>query len=89
MISPQPAELRWMHDVFGNSIAIAEFSEPAAELLFESTFRAEHFPLGERKLVVDDHAATLPLSYSASETVDLASSQGRHYPDPPISWTHG
>ncbi len=82
VISPQPAELRWMHDVFGNSIAIAEFSEPAAELLFESTFRAEHFPLSERKLVVDDYAATLPLSYSASETVDLASSQGRHYADP-------
>ena len=81
-IAPQPSELRWMHDVFGNSIAIAEFSEPAEELLFESTFHAEHFPLSERKLVVDDYAATLPLSYSASETVDLASSQGRHYPDP-------
>ncbi|MEP6884698.1 MAG: transglutaminase family protein [Gammaproteobacteria bacterium] len=82
IISPPPSELRWMHDVFGNSIAIAEFSEPAQELVFESTFRAEHFPLSERKLVVDDYAAALPLSYSASETVDLASSQGRHYPDP-------
>lgn len=82
IISPQPAELRWMHDVFGNSIAIAEFSEPAEKLVFESTFRAEHFPLSERRLVVDDYAATLPLSYSASETVDLASSQGRQYPDP-------
>ncbi len=82
IISPQPSELRWMHDVFGNSIAIAEFSEPAEELVFESTFRAEHFPLSERKLMVDDYAAALPLSYSASETVDLASSQARHYPDP-------
>jgi transglutaminase-like putative cysteine protease len=81
-ISPQPAELRWMHDVFGNSIAIAAFSEPAADLVFESTFRAEHFPLSERRLIVDDYAAALPLSYSASETVDLASSQARHYPDP-------
>lgn len=82
IISPQPSELRWMHDVFGNSIAMAEFSEPAQELVFESTFRAEHFPLSERKLIVDDYAAALPLSYSASETVDLASSQARHYPDP-------
>ena len=32
-----------MHDVFGNSIAMAAFSEPAQELVFESTFRAEHF----------------------------------------------
>jgi transglutaminase-like putative cysteine protease len=81
-ISPQPAELRWMHDVFGNSIAIATFEEPAAELKFESTFRAEHFPLQERALVVDDYAATLPLSYSVSEALDLGSSRARHYPDP-------
>ncbi|HEY2635104.1 MAG TPA: transglutaminase family protein [Steroidobacteraceae bacterium] len=83
IITPQPTELRWMHDVFGNSVAVAAFSDdPAAELKFESTFRAEHFPLPERTLVIDDYAATLPLSYSASEDVDLASSKTRHYPDP-------
>src|SRR5712672_2690635 len=49
-ITPQPAELRWMHDVFGNSVAIVKFSDPAADLVFESTFRAEHFPLPERTL---------------------------------------
>jgi transglutaminase-like putative cysteine protease len=81
-ITPHPSELRWMHDVFGNSIAIATFSEPAAELVFDSTFRAEHFPLPERTLVIDDYAVTLPLSYSASEEVDLGSSKTRHYPDP-------
>jgi transglutaminase-like putative cysteine protease len=83
IITPQPSELRWMHDVFGNSVAVAAFSdEPAAELKFESSFRAEHFPLPERTLVIDDYAATLPLSYSASDDVDLASSKARHYPDP-------
>jgi transglutaminase-like putative cysteine protease len=81
-ISPQPVELRWMHDVFGNSIAIASFDQPAAELVFESTFRAEHFPLPERTLVLDDYAITLPLSYSASEAVDLGASRARQYPDP-------
>jgi transglutaminase-like putative cysteine protease len=80
-ITPQPADLRWMHDVFGNSIAIATFAEAASELAFESTFRAEHFPLPERTLVIDDYAATLPMSYSASEDVDLGSSKARHYPD--------
>jgi transglutaminase-like putative cysteine protease len=80
-ITPQPADLRWMHDVFGNSIAVATFSEAASELAFESTFRAEHFPLPERTLVIDDYAATLPMSYSASEDVDLGSSKARHYPD--------
>jgi transglutaminase-like putative cysteine protease len=81
-IVPKPAELRWMHDVFGNSIAVATFAEPSAELTFESTFRAEHFPLPEQIIIIDDHAAKLPLSYSASEDVDLAPSRARHYPDP-------
>jgi transglutaminase-like putative cysteine protease len=81
-ITPQPSDLRWMHDAFGNSIAIATFSDPAAELTFESTFRAEHFPLPARTIVVDNYAATLPLSYSASEDIDLGSSRARQYPDP-------
>jgi transglutaminase-like putative cysteine protease len=81
-ITPQPKELRWMHDVFGNSIAIATFEEPAAELVFESTFRAEHFPLPERTLVLDDYAVTLPLSYSAAESLDLGPARARQYPDP-------
>jgi len=34
------------------------------------------------EIVIDDYAATLPLSYSASDDVDLASSKARHYPDP-------
>ena len=82
LIAPQPVSIRWMHDVFGNSVAIVEFSDPAADLKFESTFRAEHFPLPERTLVIDDYAATLPLSYSASDDVDLGASKARHYPDP-------
>ncbi len=81
-ITPQPSTLRWMHDVFGNSIAIATFAEPASELVFESTFRAEHFPLPGRTLVIDDYASALPLSYSASEALDLGSSKARQYPDP-------
>ena len=81
-ISPQPSELRWLHDVFGNSVAVATFVDEAEELVFDSTFRAEHFPLPERTLVIDDYAVTLPLSYSASEEVDLGSCKARHYPDP-------
>lgn len=81
-ISPQPATLRWIHDVFGNSIAIAAFEESADELVFESTFRAAHYPIPERTIVIDDHAATLPFSYTAAEELDLASLKARHYPDP-------
>jgi transglutaminase-like putative cysteine protease len=81
-ISPQPVDLRWMHDVFGNSVAIATFAEASADLVFESSFRAEHYPLPKQIMVVDQHAATLPFSYAASEEVDLASLRVRQYADP-------
>jgi transglutaminase-like putative cysteine protease len=32
-ISPQPMRLRWIHDVFGNSVAIATFDERAEGLV--------------------------------------------------------
>ena len=36
-IAPQPMSLRWIHDVFGNSVAIATFDERAETLTFTST----------------------------------------------------
>jgi transglutaminase-like putative cysteine protease len=80
-ITPQPSHLRWMHDQFGNSIAIADFRESASTLAFESTFRAEHYPLPPRTIAVDDYAAKLPFSYSASEDIDLAAYRARQYTD--------
>jgi transglutaminase-like putative cysteine protease len=82
VITPPASSLRWMHDVFGNSIAIASFSESAASLVFESSFRAEHFPAAEREIVVEPYADTLPFSYSAEDTADLGRTKERHYPDP-------
>src|SRR5437899_9669083 len=42
-IVPNPAGLRWLHDVFDNSIAIAEFDGSTSELRFESIVTLEHF----------------------------------------------
>ena len=41
-IRPQPLELRWLHDVFDNSVAIASFDTEATELRFDSTVTLEH-----------------------------------------------
>jgi transglutaminase-like putative cysteine protease len=38
-IAPEPARLRWLHDVFDNSVAVATFDRQATELRFESTTR--------------------------------------------------
>ena len=44
VITPEPVELRWIHDVFGNCVALARFAGRAQELRFESTIRLDHSP---------------------------------------------
>jgi transglutaminase-like putative cysteine protease len=81
-ISPAPASVRWLHDVFGNSIAIAHFETPAAELSFVSTFRAHPYPLELQGVTLEHYAERYPFSYSVDEIADLGRTVERHYPDP-------
>ena len=80
-ISPQ-AEVRWLHDVFSNSIAIATFEEPAEELRIKSRIVIEHFGLENPEFVIEPYAQTYPFSYPAEEIPDLGRSVERDYPDP-------
>jgi transglutaminase-like putative cysteine protease len=82
VIDPPASSIRWIHDVFGNSIAIATFSQPGERLVIESGFRAEHFPVGARALEVEGYATRFPFNYSADDAKDLSHTRDRHYPDP-------
>ena len=83
-ITPEPAEVRYVHDVFGNSIGIARFNTRAKELVFESINRLEHHP--ENSL--DDPKAPdwglnkFPFAYNAIDEPDLLPSKERLYTDP-------
>ncbi|HUB14730.1 MAG TPA: transglutaminase family protein [Acetobacteraceae bacterium] len=81
IISPA-ATVRWLHDVFGNSVAMARFSEPGTELLVESSFRFQHYPLPAEEVRLEDYAQHYPFSYDAEEIPDLGRTVERHYPDP-------
>jgi transglutaminase-like putative cysteine protease len=81
-IDPPPANLRWLHDVFGNSVAVARFSGRAAELRFDSSVLLAHEPRGADDLHLADHAATWPFSYGPEEGADLSRSIERHFADP-------
>jgi transglutaminase-like putative cysteine protease len=81
-ITPEPAELRWMHDVFGNSVAIARFTGRARELCFDSLVRLDHTPLHALDFQLDPHAELYPIAYGIDEIPDLARSIERHFPDP-------
>ncbi len=76
------AAVRWHHDVFGNSIAIASFDQPASELRFVSTITLEHFPRSAPHFTIEPYAQTYPFSYSAEEIPDLSRTMEHHYPDP-------
>ena len=77
------ATVRWIHDPFGNSIAIASFAaEPVQALELVSTIRVEHFGVPPELPPIEDYARKLPFSYLAEEAPDLARYVERHYPDP-------
>ncbi|TXL69750.1 transglutaminase family protein [Vineibacter terrae] len=81
-ITPTPSQTVWQYDVFGNSIALVDFAEPASALVIESTLDVERFPFVATEYMVAEHARNLPLAYSADEIRDLAGLQERHVPDP-------
>ena len=76
------AEIRWLHDVFGNSVAIAVFAAPADELFLQSTIVIDRYPQGVSRFPIEPFAQSIPFSYSASEVPDLGRTIERHYPDP-------
>jgi transglutaminase-like putative cysteine protease len=80
-IKPQP-DLRWFHDVFGNSVALATFHDAADELMVDSTIMVEHYGVEGANFPLDPTARILPVSYSSQEYPDLARTIERHYPDP-------
>jgi len=80
-LSP-PGELRWMHDVFGNSVARVEFADQAAELLIVSTLHLEHYGLARPNFPIAAEAQVYPFVYSANDRSDLGRLLDRHYPDP-------
>ena len=81
-ITPEPERIRWAHDVFGNSVAVARFRGRSASLRFESVSRLQRAPQNELDFDVEDYAATYPFTYAMDEMPDLARSIERHYPDP-------
>jgi len=81
-IFPQPSSLRRIHDVFGNSVAIADFDTESDRLVFDSTITVEHYPLENIVLMADDDAYYYPFAYEADELADLTSSMTPQYSDP-------
>jgi len=81
-ITPEPMRLRWIHDVFGNSVAIATFDERSDVLTFTSQVTVEHNPEEEFALTPDDPAYFYPFLYDFDEFPDLLQYINPQYADP-------
>jgi transglutaminase-like putative cysteine protease len=81
-IEPPPQKLRWIHDVFDNCVAIANFSGLTQSLRVESRLSLEHTTVDEPEASLEDRARFYPFDYDLDEIPDLARAIERHYPDP-------
>lgn len=77
-----PGQVRWLHDVFGNSVALVDFVEPAQILTIVSTLKIEQYGMGSPVFPVSSEAEFYPFIYSSSDRIDLGRQLEQHYPDP-------
>lgn len=71
VITPEPTEIRWVHDVFGNCVAVARFSGRAQELRFESVIRLDQSATEILDFQIEEYARRYPFAYGADEMPDL------------------
>jgi transglutaminase-like putative cysteine protease len=79
-IVPQPRSLRWLHDVFDNSLAIATFDTETPELVFDSEVTLEHIETPHPDYALAEDAQNYPFAYSREERLDLVRALERHHP---------
>ena len=81
-VTPEPASLRWMFDVFGNCVAVTTFDTRAETLTFACGITLEHTPEHAPVFPLAPHATHYPFGYGVEDMPDLARSIERQWPDP-------
>ena len=81
-ISPEPKDVRLIHDVYSNSVAIVEPASPTTELKFVCKFTVEH--VGERALdlPVEPAFVEYPFAYGDEDAIVLQPYLLPWYTDP-------
>jgi transglutaminase-like putative cysteine protease len=71
-ITPEPSQIIWTKDIFGNHLASASFADRASELRFESTIRLSHTSVGLHGADIEHFARTYPFAYRMEKRAGLA-----------------
>jgi transglutaminase-like putative cysteine protease len=83
-ITPQPVDLRWLHDAFDNSVAVATFGATTTWLQFDSMVTLEHFESHLPDYALEAAARTYPFEYPWEEWPDLVRAVNRQEPSPEV-----
>lgn len=81
-IDPEPTEIRWVQDVFNNSVAVATFSRRAKTLVFDCRVTLRHDPAELQTVDIEEYARSYPFTYASDEMPDLLRSIERQHHDP-------
>src|SRR5271166_6483384 len=65
------ASVRWLRDVYGNSIAVITFSEPARKLRLFHEIDVDLYDDTPIDCVIDPLASSYPFQYSANDQVEI------------------
>ena len=81
-IAPKPLAVRWIQDVFGNTVGLVKFGAQSERLVFDSKVKVDHRPRRGGHLSPDDYAYLHPFAYDDDEMPDLALHIHRAFDDP-------
>ena len=84
-IEPEPVQLRWLHDPFDNSVAVATFEGTTSKLRFESVVTLEHFETSLPDYPLEEYARWYPFRYSDEDFPNLVRPLSHHYPAESVS----
>lgn len=79
-LSPS-GDVKYIYDVFGNSIALVDFHAPAAELVIESVLELDSYATPDLQGLLDPAAAKYPFVYSSDDRFDASQMLTPHYED--------
>ena len=73
--------IKWLRDVFDNSLAVVSFTERSNDLIITSEVVIQHYDEAPLDFLIEDYAVNYPFQYALSEQVDLASFQQQVFID--------
>jgi transglutaminase-like putative cysteine protease len=82
LVEPQPTAIHWLHDTFGNCVAVLDFPRPTSELRIEARIRVDHTIIGDLHFSTSAEVLEYPFAYADEDLLDLAPTIRRHCADP-------